>query len=156
MQTCAIILTVATFVLAIICRIYCFGHGLSQYLQYQMDEASGDLNPAPDVIRGLDQIQFPSLYALGDEELGRRLGHGEAIQNYRSDSEATLTTSNDDDMKTRRKKHRKGSSFDTLAGEEDAVELPSSYEAELPGTQHTGKFSIVNLTPQNQVCSDRP
>jgi hypothetical protein len=148
MQTCAIILTVATFVLAIICRIYCFGHGLSQYLQYQVDDVSGDLNPAPDVMRGLDQIQFPSLHALGDEELGQRLGHRAAIQHCRSDSEVTSTTFNDDDMKARKKTHRKGSSFDTLAGEEDAVELPSSYGSEYPGTQHTGKFSVVNLTPR--------
>jgi len=157
MQACAIILTVATFITAVICRICCFGHGLSQYLQYQVDDVSGDLNPAPDVIRGLDRIEFPSLHPLGDEELARRLGHGSAMEHHRADSDATLTnkdSSDSDEMKAKKKAHRKGSSFETLAGEEDAVELPSSCVSEHPRTcdgQNTGKFSTVNLTPRPAV-----
>lgn len=143
MQTCAIILTVATFIVAVLCRIYCFGHGLSQYLQYQVDDVSSDLNPAPDVIQGFDQIHFPSLHALGDEETGRRLGV-EGLQHHRSGSETTLATSKEgpDEMKAQKKLHRECSNFSTMEGEEDAVELPGS-----DGPPTTSHFTSVNLTP---------
>ncbi|KIM28836.1 hypothetical protein M408DRAFT_134031 [Serendipita vermifera MAFF 305830] len=139
MQTCAIILTVATFIAAVLCRIYCFGHGLSQYLQYQVDDVSGDLNPAPDVIHGFDRIDFPSLQALGDEERGQGLG-----QHHRTGSETTLTNNNGGagGIKEVEKTEKKRSSFDTLEGEEDAVELPGSDEP-----QTTARFSSIHLTP---------
>jgi hypothetical protein len=48
-----------TFLLGILCRIFCFGRGLPQYLNPPSDDRAHDFKPAPDVQWDAEKVQFP-------------------------------------------------------------------------------------------------
>lgn len=87
MEVVGIALVILTCVFGIVCRIFCFGRGLSQFLhQIEEDHIHADLEADPTA--GVDNN---SAVALGDEEAGK-VPHSRAEPSIhsRADSDETL------------------------------------------------------------------
>lgn len=88
METCGIGLTVLTCIFGILCRILCFGRGLSHYLR-QIEQDSTEVDAEADPTTGVDNVD--DAIALGDEEAGKLpRSHPAPSMQSRADSEATL------------------------------------------------------------------
>lgn len=88
METCGIALTVLTCIFGILCRILCFGRGLSHYLR-QIEQDSTEVGAEADPTAGVDNVD--DAIALGDEEAGKLpRNHPTPSIHSRADSEATL------------------------------------------------------------------
>ena len=51
-----------TLVLGVLCRVFCFGRGLPQYLNPPTDDIVHDFNPTPDVQWDAEKVEFPSFH----------------------------------------------------------------------------------------------
>jgi hypothetical protein len=88
METCGIALTILTCIFGILCRIFCFGRGLSHYLR-QIEQDSTEVGDEADPTAGVDNAD--DAIALGDEEAGKLPhSHPTPSMHSRVDSEITL------------------------------------------------------------------
>jgi len=51
-----------TLVLGVLCRVFCFGRGLPQYLNPPTNDTVHDFNPTPDVQWDAEKVEFPSFH----------------------------------------------------------------------------------------------